>query len=282
MTKTYCGKDCEQCAFGRANGCPGCQNGPGGSGECELAQCCRSKGHQSCDTCNFMQSCTTLHNREQLPIWRQRRRERREEEQQRIDRNAQLLGKWLWVLFWLIIPSAIGSLMTNDTILALFPQLEAPGQIINILCSVAYMVILLKISPVERDYRTAGICYLVGVVMATLVLVLIDAFLAVSILALPMVIVSIVAEYYEMHAHAAVLHGVDDELAAKWLKLWRWNLYTYGTMIVSLVLMIVIAMLGLLVLMAAMIALIVVSICKLVYLYRTAKLFREKAQSLQN
>ena len=126
MTKTYCGKDCEQCAFGRANGCPGCQNGPGGSGECELAQCCRSKGHQSCDTCNFMQSCTTLHNREQLPIWRQRRRERREEEQQRIDRNAQLLGKWLWVLFWLIIPSAIGSLMTNDTILTLFPQLDLP------------------------------------------------------------------------------------------------------------------------------------------------------------
>ena len=282
MTKTYCGKDCEQCSFGRANGCPGCQNGPGGSGECELAQCCRSKGHQSCDTCNFKQSCTTLHNREQLPIWRQQRRERREEEQQRIDRNAQLLGKWLWVLFWLIIPSAIGSLMTNDTILTLFPQLEVPGQIINILCSVAYMVILLKISPVERDYRTAGICHLLGVVMATLVLVLIDAFLAVSILALPMVIVSIVAEYYEMHAHAAVLYGVDDELAAKWLKLWRWNLYTYGAMIVSLVLMIVIAMLGLLVLMAAMIALIVVSICKLVYLYRTAKLFREKAQSLQN
>ena len=282
MTKTYCGKDCEQCAFGKANGCPGCQNGPGGSGECELAQCCRSKGHQSCDTCNFMQSCTTLHNREQLPIWRQQRRERREEEQQRIDRNAQLLGKWLWVLFWLIIPSAIGSLMTNDTILTLFPQLEVPGQIINILCSVAYMVILLKISPVERDYRTAGICYLLGVVMATLVLVLIDAFLAVSILALPMVIVSIVAEYYEMHAHAAVLYGVDDELAAKWLKLWRWNLYTYGAMIASLVLMIVVAMLGLLVLMAAMIALIVVSICKLVYLYRTAKLFWEKAQSLQN
>ena len=282
MTKTYCGKDCEQCAFGRANGCPGCQNGPGGSGECELAQCCRSKGHQSCDTCNFMQSCTTLHNREHLPIWRQQRRERREEEQQRIARNAQLLGKWLWVLFWLIIPSAVGSLMTNDTILTLFPQLEVPGQIINILCSVAYMVILLKISPVERDYRTAGICYLLGVVMATLVLVLIDVFLAVSILALPMVIVSIVAEYYEMHAHAAVLYGVDDELAAKWLKLWRWNLYTYGAMIVSLVLMIVIAMLGLLVLMAAMIALIVVSICKLVYLYRTAKLFREKAQNLQN
>lgn len=281
MTRTYCGKDCEQCAFGRANGCPGCQNGPGGSGECELAQCCRSKGHQSCDTCNFMQSCTTLHNREQLPIWRQRRRERREEEQQRIDRNAQLLGKWLWMLFWLIIPSAIGSLMTNDTILALFPQLEVTGQIINILCSVAYMVILLKISPVERDYRTAGICYLVSVVMATLVLVLIDAFLAVSILALPMVIVSIVAEYYEMHAHAAVLYGVDDELAAKWLKLWRWNLYTYGAMIVSVVLMIVVAMLGLLVLMAAMIALIVVSICKLVYLYRTAKLFREKAQSVE-
>ena len=281
MTKTYCGKDCEQCSFGRANGCPGCQNGPGGSGECELAQCCRSKGHQSCDTCNFMQSCTTLHNREQLPIWRQQRRERREEEQQRINRNAQLLGKWLWVLFWLIIPSAIGSLMTNDTILALFPQLEAPGQIINILCSVAYMVILLKISPVERDYRTAGICHMVGVVMATLVLVLIDAFLAVSILALPVVIVSIVAEYYEMHAHAAVLYGVDYELAAKWLKLWRRNLYTYGAMIASLVLMIVIAMLGLLVLMAAMIALIVVSICKLVYLYRTAKLFREKAQSVE-
>ena len=282
MTKTYCGKNCEECSFRQTNGCPGCMNGPGASGECELAQCCRSKGHQDCSTCSYQAGCTTLRSREMLPVWRQQRRERREEEQQRIAQNAQLLGKWLWVLFWLIIPSTVGSLMTNETIVSLFPQLNLPGQIINILCSVAYMLILLKLSRIERGYRTAGICQLAGVVLATLVLMLIDTAPVVSLLALPMLIVSIVAEYSEMHAHAAVLYGMDNELSQKWLKLWRWNLYTYVAMLVSFVLMLVGFLLGVLALIASMIALIVVSICKLVYLYRTAKLFRDYAQSLQN
>ena len=49
----------------------------------------------------------------------------------------------------------------------------------------------------------------------------------------------------------------------------------YGAMLGSILIIVIIPILGLLVTLAAAIGLIVVSILKLVYLYRTAKLFRD-------
>lgn len=45
--------------------------------------------------------------------------------------KAMFLGKWLWVLFWLFIPSIIASAMVNENIASLFPALLVSGQILQ-------------------------------------------------------------------------------------------------------------------------------------------------------
>ena len=76
MGESYCGKSCDSCPVREPENCPGCKNGPGSpwSGECELARCCRDKGHDSCNTCNLSYQCSMYNNREWQPDYRARRR----------------------------------------------------------------------------------------------------------------------------------------------------------------------------------------------------------------
>ena len=76
-------------------------------------------------------------------------------------------------------------------------------------------------------------------------------------------------------AHSAVLSGVDNELSQKWEVLWKWYIAllqgTFGCLFVALILPI----LGAIAALGCSVGSIVVGILKLVYLYRTAKEFRE-------
>ena len=78
-----------------------------------------------------------------MPDYRIRRI--KEDEKNKTDkaRKAPFLGKWLWIIFWLIIPSTIGSLMTQETVVKLLPGLEMPGQLIKAVCTLTYGAILL-------------------------------------------------------------------------------------------------------------------------------------------
>lgn len=69
MAETYCGKSCLECGQKDVLNCPGCKAGPGKQygGDCELAKCCRSKGHQECSTCGFNGNCGTLRSKDRMP-----------------------------------------------------------------------------------------------------------------------------------------------------------------------------------------------------------------------
>ena len=86
-------------------------------------------------------------------------------------------------------------------------------------------------------------------------------------------------DFYISHAVqlAEALDGVDDELAEKWRKLWKWNIGLLGALFCCLFLVLVSGLLGALVLIAVSIAIVVVAVLKLVYLYRTAQVFRRYA-----
>ena len=61
MSNTYCGKNCNECTLKEELNCPGCLAGPGAmGGGCELAACCRTKGHENCSTCGFRVNCEKL------------------------------------------------------------------------------------------------------------------------------------------------------------------------------------------------------------------------------
>lgn len=280
MGDTYCGKLCEDCQFKDNLQCPGCKTGPGKTWmtECELAKCCMDKGHQNCTTCSYSTSCGKLRGRDNEPERRLERRSYEQEKQKKIADKADFLGKCLWILFWLIIPSIISSIMTEENVAERFPALNLPGQVLQVIVLVLYGSILLKISCEDERYKTSGICCFISAGVSVLLFVVSPGQTTppwTLVFTIPAMIVSLVGEYNEYSAHAEVVGDVAPVLSDKWTGLWKWYIGMTLGLLGSILLMLIIPILGLLVALVTAIGTIVVSILKLVYLYRTAKVFRE-------
>ena len=193
--------------------------------------------------------------------------------------KAPFLGKWLWILFWLVIPQSLASLLTSD-LFAGQPVLSSLGQIMQLIYLLGCGLVLLKLSSQIARYRTAGIYFLVGgMINAAFSIIPVPA--AGSALAVwgSLIIVAggiflMVGEYHEYMGHSELLEGVDWELSDKWRKLWKWYIGCFIALLGSIVVVTFSPFLGLLVTLAAIIGLLVVLIRKLVYLYRTAMIFR--------
>ena len=102
-----CGRMCDACTWKEQLDCPGCQDGPGRrfSGGCPIADCCREKGHTACVTCTFSTGCAL--RRRDMPQNRLWAVEAERERRARLDRNAPVLAKWLWLLVWLVTPLSL-------------------------------------------------------------------------------------------------------------------------------------------------------------------------------
>ena len=276
--ENFCRKSCNECTWKEQLNCPGCQSGPGRalSGDCKIAKCCREKGHETCYTCSFWDGCRTKKDRDRMPELRIRDAERRSEERRKLDERAPVLGKWLWLLFWLVIPGVMAGVMTQEKVVEWIPALEVPGHILDAVCQLAYGLILLKLAPVTQRYRASAYCCLADVGMTLVVTV---AGLEQSsplwwLLMLPAAAVGLASEYQEYHAHADVLEGADAELSGKWRTLWKWYIGSMAVLLGCVLVVLIAPAFGLFVMLAALIAIVVVGIMKLVYLYRTAQWFR--------
>lgn len=282
MEETYCGKNCGECEHREAMNCPGCKAGPGSRcGDCELARCCMGKGHANCQTCIFTGNCGILRGCESMPDTRRRKQELEAVRRDELSEKAPLLGKWLWILFWMVIPQIIASIMTNTTVAEAVPGLQLPGTVQSTLCSLARGVILLQLAPINRRYKFAGWCGIVVAICNPIMSQMGDKLLLL-IPAIPLLVVSFVAQYQEFYGHGEVLDGVDTDLAGKWRKLWNWYIGLFIAMFACIFLTILIPVIGMLGLIASLVGMIVVGITELVYLYRTANLFREYSAQLNN
>ena len=280
MAETYCGKSCESCTQKEQKLCPGCRLGPGRawSGDCEIAVCCRDKGHETCGTCTNSRYCGKRGRRDVMPDYRRRRQEAEADRKELLARQAPFMGKWLWILFWLVIPGTVASILGMDALAAAAPGVYLFGKYLGVACSLAYGLILLKVASKHDVYRTAGILRLVTAA-ASLALALLAGKGSVTgwalLISLPGGVVGLVATYQEYMAHASVLDSLDRTLAEKWRTLWKWYIGVFIATFGSLVVMLMFQLLGLLVLLAAVIGMVVVEILALVYLYQSAKEFRE-------
>lgn len=292
MSETYCGKTCTNCTYAEQLSCPSCNCGQYSpvSAQCVIATCCRSKGHKGCETCGFRPTCITLTQKDRVPdqILAQQavlveQAEMRAEARRKALQSAEFLGKWLWLLFWLVIPGELGGLLSNESVTGGQSVLYAIGMVLTILTSLAYGWLLLKLQSESDRYRIAGICNLIAAAVSLLVAILFgdNAPGWTLLITLPSGIVGLVGEYHEYMGHADVLEGVSNELSEQWRKLWKHYMYTFAALFGSIVLLLIAPVLGLIVFLAGAIALVVMSIRKLMYLYRTAKFFRELANSGQ-
>lgn len=128
-----CGRACDTCTWRDPLDCPGCQTGPGRpySGDCGIADCCRKKGHADCSSCTYISCCHLRCQREDMPRRRLRELEERQQRQDWLDRNAPVLAKWLWLLFWLVIPRTLAETLTLDVVASASPAAGTVGEVLG-------------------------------------------------------------------------------------------------------------------------------------------------------
>ena len=127
---SYCGKDCEACAQRKKINCPGCQgvSKEAWPGRCSLAACAKAKGNRSCAQCIYATGCQKLKRKDREPMATLQRLQAEATGKRRKKEQAAFLGKWLWVLFWMFLPSLVAGLLTDPTLTAQFPQLSHISQ----------------------------------------------------------------------------------------------------------------------------------------------------------
>lgn len=269
MSETYCGKSCQECGYRAETSCRGCLEEA--SRECKLALCCRQKGHTTCASCTYNTQCGMYRGRDTAPQYRLAQKKAVLEYQQSLREKGTVMSKWLWVLFWLFVPHAIAYVLSEWV-----APLQFVGQLVVVACSIIYALVLLKLASQERGYQTAGILTLI-VAVINIPLLLTDNAMAIVAVNAVLSIVDLFSCYYEYNAHADVLEGLDNELSEKWRKLWKWMIGATIALVVGVIFTIIV--IGALVVLAAAIAILVISILKLVYLYRSAQAFQDVAAS---
>lgn len=281
MSRTYCGKSCVECEFKEELSCPGCQAGPGKryGGECQLAKCCISKGHETCETCQILPHCGTNRGSARFPEERIWERQYKQAQEEALAQRSPVFGRWLWILFWLVVPSTIASLLLNETVAGLLPDLRFFGTVLQGLTVLAHGLILLRLSKLEETYKTAALCALAGGAVTVLVNVIFGGQEEVwmLLLTIPAAVASVVGKYKEFTAHSNAAADVGYDLSENWLTIRKWYVIIYASLLGSLLVLVIIPILGLLVILAAAIGVIVLAIAEMVILYRTAKAFRNHA-----
>lgn len=279
MAQNYCGKNCDNCAEKDLLGCPGCKVGPGNmiGTECELARCCISKGQEECTACEFCGDCYTLERKDQFLQQRLAAAEKERSRDKMLSQNAPALARWLNVAFWLIIPSFLASILSNESFFGSDSIIPAFGQLLNSTCTIIYSLVLLRIGFIEKRYKFAALCVLVGALISSVTNYMFSGkevpmwAMAISI---PTTVLSFVGEYFTFTGHSAVLTDVNNVMATKWSTLWKWYLGSCVAHYAGVLLTFAIPALGVMLIKAGDIGTIITRLLNLLYLQKTVKYFR--------
>ena len=198
--------------------------------------------------------------------------------------NRETTASLVWrldALLWLVVPGTIAGFLSDEALSAHWPDLASLGEILGILCSVVYGLLLLSLARVNGGYRAAGVCTLFVAVAGIIIQSLgggdprnVERGIAL-ILTLLAGVAALVGECAECTSHAEVLEPVDMALSQRWRRLMKWYVGLFLGTFAGILVALFSQWLGLLVMTAATVGSLVVAILKLVYLWRTARTFRE-------
>ena len=210
---------------------------------------------------------------------RMERRQEEKEKQALIERRAPLLGKWLWILFWITIASLGINALTGETAVALIPALEIPGRVCSYLFQFFVIYVLFVISKEHHFFKYAALlscgCFVINILA---VFITEDQIWLLLLIALFQVAMALLADYYEYKANAEVVLVVDGRISDQWDNFWNWMLYSSIGVAVSLFLVFLIPGLGAILSVVSSIALIVARVKKIICMYRSAEAFRAKTE----
>lgn len=272
--QTFCGKSCDECTYKEKLSCPGCKAGPGElyHGSCPIAKCCRQHYQKSCTQCSLMLHCGA---RKQAAALSRKRLQKQQEEQRFLEvfrRQVPFFGKWLWLLFWLIIANIIANFLSLQ-IFQPVPMIFYTGKVMHIAFQIAYVLIMFVLAKENPRFKNAGTCILIASGISLLQSV-------VNVLVLQLIILlfgtvaSLIGTYDEFTGYSEILERYHDSLSEKWSILWKVYLWDHVAMIGSLILLLIFPVLAAFILLISTIGLLVITILKYVFLYQSAKYFR--------
>ena len=267
MSDTYCGKDCNECSYREKLNCDGCKSGPGRelSTECELASCCRNKRHATCNTCIDKSGCYCYLNRTKIPAERLKRKAEKSERNKELIPKAQLLKKWTDILFFVVIFSIIFSLITEFKVFVeneIFSTISYFG---GIAFTIAYGVCLICMGKVCKNYYKSAVL-IIGMQIG-------QAFfdftseatnlISVTTMLVLLIILTLLAEYFELMAHAEAVAPYNMMISGNWKKLWKWFIICYA---VSMFAILMGTLIGQIFTLVLTITMLVLDIIKIMYI----------------
>ncbi len=198
-------------------------------------------------------------------------------------RRADMMGKWVMVMFRLQIVAIIGGVLSSD-LFEKVPIIYLLGELISFGIMIANSVILIRLKEVEDEFGKAGIGYLIcgcsGILIALLTLG--GAGVLATLVTLVMAFVALKADYDECTGYEVSLWDINKELSEQWMVQWKLELIctlsTWGialiTLLGTLFQSVGFLFLCLILLLIAVIATFCVGIRRLIYLHRTAVCFQ--------
>ena len=216
----------------------------------------------------------------QVPEWmRKNQEEMKRQEQEKEDRLREIvpvLGTWMTALLWLMLPTVLVALLLADT----ESKFYIPGQILSWVLGLAVALIYFRMSSVESRYRRVGWFYIGVLAVSVAGALLLALGMDVNspwllIVILPKMVFSLLAVYNEFAGHTKVLEDINESLSEKWEKL-RPAYMTFASLEhIAMLLIIAAPVFGMVVSMIASIGVSITSILQLIYMFKTAKFFRE-------
>lgn len=267
MSDTYCGKSCTDCSYREELNCHGCKLGPGRdmSNECDLASCCRMKGHKTCDTCEIKPRCGKYINKSKAPKERIEKNKADNARKESLVTLAELLSDKVKILFWILILTNVFSILSG----VILSEDSVVSIIVECILSAFYGIVLILISKADRKFFISGILLIVSNFISITANFVMDGsrgtVIFVSIIAS---VIGLVAEYNEFMGHSDVVMAYDGNMSEKWFKIWYWYLFAVIGSIIGL-------FIGTIVLIIAAIAILILGILKIIYIYQTAEIYRQ-------
>lgn len=207
--------------------------------------------------------------------------EKSKEKFQQLRRDSRLLGRWLYVAFWLVIVSTIVNAAV--ALLGVNGDIQLYTNVASIVVGIMNALIFLKIATSSEWFRLAGIFGIAGTLLSAIML-FVTTQLLVALCTLAATVCSFVYEYQQFMGYIEVTEEIDNTLSQKWSKLWLFYMICLGAAIGAVVLALlgsVLAALASLLALVSALGAIPIAVIKVVYLYRSAIIFRRYAQNTQ-
>lgn len=196
--------------------------------------------------------------------------------------RAPLMAKWLMTLFWANIAHIIINFIKIESSVV-YTTIQ---NILIAICSLVICLSLFKMRGEDERYGRAALFQLIPLVINLIPTLVIDSYDTMvwisALVALVSAALTLLAIYYEYHAHSCIVGGLDCELGDRWQKLWVWQVIGIAGTIVALLLTILAAGLGVVLVLIVAIYVLVIQIIYLVTLYRSAKAYRAVAEGEGN